>query len=787
MRIPCRIFVFAAAALLLLPAALIHAQVVDTVRIKENADRSRVQGDTLAQARSFTEAIRLYQSALTAYQQIGDKAAEAAVFNALGGAFYNLQNYSEALFNYQRRLNLELELGNRKGEGEALNFLGVTCYWLPDKPKAQDYFLQSLKIAQEIGYRKLEGGILLFLGRMQSDVQKYDQALATFKQGLEVFRAIGDKNREARIMQNMALVYYYLSDYNKALDANQKCLAVFTELNDEEAVSYVISNLGLVFVSLGDHAKALEYHQKAMELNKPFGDLVFQGRSYINIAESYSLLHEYPKALECNLKALEILENVGDKRGAGYADNNLGNVYIELGNDSSALEYFQRSLATGREVDDKSVQNMSLANMGLVYSRQKNFARAARNVEEALSIARKIGSADMIQDNLNIMAACYAAQGLDSLAIVTFKLAIETAEGIRGQLNVEAYKSSYAAKVSGTYEKIALLLLKRDQAEEAFNYCERGKARSFLDLLASVPVKIGKPRHQEFLAKDRNYHDQKQQTEQQMAAAEADTAKVFALRGKLSAEWENALNSMEETKRQEPELASLVSVNALTLPEVQKQLDNQTTLLEYFLTQKKLLLWLVSSKQTRVYQIDVGGDSLKTLVMTYRKMIEAGTQTEALSRRLYDLLVAPAAGQIRTDNLVVVPHGILHYLPFATLQDTRGRVLLETYRISYLPSASVLKYLPGKNRSSGQKILALGNPATARPGYDAIAQAEVEAHRITAAYPESRVLAGSAATEGEFKTLAPQFDILHLACHSDMNAAYPLYSCLLLAPGSRQE
>jgi CHAT domain-containing protein len=70
-----------------------------------------------------------------------------------------------------------------------------------------------------------------------------------------------------------------------------------------------------------------------------------------------------------------------------------------------------------------------------------------------------------------------------------------------------------------------------------------------------------------------------------------------------------------------------------------------------------------------------------------------------------------------------VPHGILHYLPFAALQDAGGGALLERYWIRYLPSASVMPYLIPKRRPRGERLLALGDPATARDGYPRLPQA----------------------------------------------------------------
>jgi CHAT domain-containing protein len=89
--------------------------------------------------------------------------------------------------------------------------------------------------------------------------------------------------------------------------------------------------------------------------------------------------------------------------------------------------------------------------------------------------------------------------------------------------------------------------------------------------------------------------------------------------------------------------------------------------------------------------------------------------------------------------------------------------------------------------SRGQTLLALGNPAGGGADYTPLPLAAAEAQQIAALYSYSRVLTGDQASEEAFKHLAPEYDILHLACHGDLNSAYPMYSGLLLAPGGEED
>jgi len=459
-----------------------------------------------------------------------------------------------------------------------------------------------------------------------------------------------------------------------------------------------------------------------------------------------------------------------------------------MGDMGQAKDYFDRSFKIAENLKNEDL----LAAFRVIYSsfclEIKQYDLALESAIQALPVMQRNGAKGVIMDIYSQMAKGYEFKGNDSSAISFFDKSIVMAETIRGHLQSESQKSNYASKYSKYYEKIILLLNKHQNFPPAFHYAERARARSFLDLLASGQVKIGKPRHREFLARENQYYQQKEETERLIQQAGEDTAQVVLLRGKLEGDWGAVLAGLEEQKRQEPELASLVSVDPLTLPQVQKLLDKGTTLLEYFLTEEKALLWAVTRKQAEVFTVAIGGDSLKALVLAFRQAIETEDQPAAqrLSRQLYDLLIAPA-GKLEAKDLVIVPHGILHYLPFAALQNPEGRYLLDDYTLRYLPSASVIPYLIPKRRPRGQRLLALGNPATAREGYPALPQAQAEVQQIGNWYRRALVLAGPQATEAHFKAHAADYDVLHLACHGDLNAAYPLFSCLLLAPDSTED
>src|SRR6185369_5816567 len=148
---------------------------------------------------------------------------------------------------------------------------------------------------------------------------------------------------------------------------------------------------------------------------------------------------------------------------------------------------------------------------------------------------------------------------------------------------------------------------------------------------------------------------------------------------------------------------------------------------------------------------------------------------------LYRRLLGPAAPAIRGKHLLIAPHDVLHYVPFAALRGPDGRWLVESYVIATVPSASVLKYVGDKGAHASDRILAVGNPDVGAAL--ALPYAEREVRAIGARFPSrTTVLTRAEATESRAKELGAHVGVLHFAVHGELSETDPMSSALLLAP-----
>jgi CHAT domain-containing protein len=152
----------------------------------------------------------------------------------------------------------------------------------------------------------------------------------------------------------------------------------------------------------------------------------------------------------------------------------------------------------------------------------------------------------------------------------------------------------------------------------------------------------------------------------------------------------------------------------------------------------------------------------------------------APSQELYRLLIQPALKHIRGKELLIIPHDVLHYLPFQALLSSQDRYVIQDYPIYYLSSASLMQFTREKRRAGRDKVLVIGNPSLGDQAYN-LRFAEREAKEVARVYPQSEVYLKEEASKPRAVSLSPKYDVLHFAVHAEFSEEEPLSSALLLA------
>jgi CHAT domain-containing protein len=150
--------------------------------------------------------------------------------------------------------------------------------------------------------------------------------------------------------------------------------------------------------------------------------------------------------------------------------------------------------------------------------------------------------------------------------------------------------------------------------------------------------------------------------------------------------------------------------------------------------------------------------------------------TEAHLRELYAALIAPVRDRLRAEHLVVVPHDVLHFVPFHALLDGT-RSLIDDFTVSYAPSSSVYHLCRSKPPSSGVGTVIMGVSDAGTP----FILDEVRA--VAAALPASELFIGADATARELQARGETSRFIHVATHGFFRRDNPMFSSIRLGDG----
>ena len=244
--------------------------------------------------------------------------------------------------------------------------------------------------------------------------------------------------------------------------------------------------------------------------------------------------------------------------------------------------------------------------------------------------------------------------------------------------------------------------------------------------------------------------------------------------------------------------------------------------MEYFIGEKESYLIIITRKSAKIYVL-AGRDDLEKSLRGYIKLFSSSSNNNKVgveaAKRIGNELIPLEKGGLLEDAeaIIVIPDGILHYLPFETLRASIGHgsgYLVEKLVISYCPSASSLFVLKQqKKRNMGQRmLLALGGP-----NYRILPTSE---HEITkkdmlsklyreqgfrfSSLPFSKrevleigklfdkrertILVGEKASEEAIKKLPLiEYRLIHFACHGFLDERNSFRSALVLSLNTQQE
>ncbi len=392
-----------------------------------------------------------------------------------------------------------------------------------------------------------------------------------------------------------------------------------------------------------------------------------------------------------------------------------------------------------------------------------------------------------------IRAEILHMQGQFDAALAAYLKAVDLLEKDRGRLRDERDRRLFLEdKINFYYYPIQHLLSRRRHAE-AFDLLQRSRSRALAELLSSREIALAEPRARELNARllalraEITSAQSELFTDSSLGVTDANHAKIT--------EDVNHLRDLE--KRQDavitdsgasaPKLGELIGAKPperISLESLQQLAARERfDVLQYLLLNDQVVVWWIGANGSQARVVFLPRSVAMAKVKALRDSLECKhcstlpAFNEEIARQLFLFLIQPVRQYIQSDHLVILPHDVLHQLPFQVLIDPDdGKFLGEKFRLSYAPSATILANLAPVGSISKGQLLAAYDPTISTNVGD---QGEIAT--ITKLYRgRNQVIENP--TEAVIRRQVEGANFVHLSVHGKFNAEEPLLSYLKLKP-----
>ncbi len=648
-----------------------------------------------AERHAFLNAKNLVQKALTAFQKLPNKNTELL-----------LQIYNNLAANYG-------DFG--------------------DYPQAEKYLLLALKTILNLPQLHIVALLHTYynLGVISRRIGDYQKAHYYIQKSL---RLENNEIEKIDIYDELAGIAHDLSNYSKAITYGETALAIIQRhhIHHHSSLPPIYLMLSFVYSRQGNKKKALWLLDKALKATiLKFGkDHVSMGMMHFNFGQYYIKVEEPAKAKIHLEKSLLIFQKKKDVRQEFLSSllYEWGNLFLIQKQYLQAIQHYHKSLRIYLNhsfSEDIYTHPFLTKKINLRQIKVEN-PYGYRNLIAALHKKAEAFQAYYQQDTQYIRDLEAANQSYWAIIRLTGHLRQSFLSEQSKLAIVRNLQEPLAGAVSAAYLRFEVLP-NSHHLEHLFLLMEKGKAYLLLqhNQEKSQQKNLGIPP---------NLLEQEQQLKRKLAFLEKSIQfqeqKGEKAEKELLGQWkEESFDTYDQFEKLKQQLETdypdyhrqNYSTDTVSIPNLQSSLQENQTVLNYFIGEEKIYLFAITSDEYEVFATDKPSN-WTNLIQNYLQSIKFHQKTEFLrhSFELYQILLQEAIHHIidpfgeegEQRQIFIIPHAELHYLPFETLIVSESEettpysdldYLLKNCQISYHYSTTLLHLDLQKQAESAER------------------------------------------------------------------------------------
>jgi len=712
--------------------------------------------------------------------------------------------------------------------------MGVYQYFQSDFARAEFYFKKAVSEMSTLDMERVARSVI----EQTNNVGAILRIRGAYNEAIELYQKSGEIAMKYMKEPNGVLGFVYdgiagaiqasaTASNSKAIEYYEKAISLFKEQGESHDPVYSLMNVAFLYSGLNENEKALKYYLEAVELSERF-----LGPNNIKTADAYSRLGKHyaglgelelgKKYLTASLKSFEAAQQLTNRLTANYLG--LSMINFEQGNREEALSNIQEGIMINEMLSfNRSQQSSYLHSVSIQFHVMGMSDSALTYIEKSLEYGKmSIPESPISTFKANTLKAELLlekskATGEEMYLHSALKAIEASKEDI---VNIRGWSEHLTDRLNNQYMisqwntigfEVAFRLYEKTNDEKFLNqawfHAESNKAHLALsNLQQSVALELsGVPSNLTRVKEDISNGIAHYELQFQRAEATKDSVGIqrygetlFDFRKK-----DDSLKSLIE--RGYPEYYQLrYKQEYESVAATQDKLHEAELLLNYHVGVDQIYVFQVAKNQIDLKPLNTDS-AFQVKVNAYLSQLSMNEENRLTAQEFNSLgseirnVLLPTAELLQTyQKLTIIPDSYLSGLSYETLPLlVKGEIagfseidyLIKHFDIHYANSATLKSKLSSNSTSLKPRILAFAptfgdNTNTydsVRGGLQELAWINQEVSSLSDHFT-TEAFYGEKATERQFRELAGQYSIIHVASHGLINEQSPLYSQLVFAP-----
>ncbi|MGH1364234.1 MAG: CHAT domain-containing protein [Calditrichia bacterium] len=648
----------------------------------------------------------------------------------------------------------------------------------------------------------------------------YAAAINQLRKAIDIADKMQLNNHLAKWLSPYGKALFYLESYQEALQVHERAEELATRLNRKRLALNSRINKGDLLAYFSRYYLAEQEFYSAYREAAELGLTTIMRRAYPRIGDMLLESKQFASAREIYRNHLATLHKRGKQDQLPYWLGRIAESYEHEQKLDSATVIYEQAFQQARTVNAPYYMSSYMRRLGELDRRNGRPIQAQQRFQTSLDIAHSSTDSSLIVDIHRSMGDLHFQLAEYNKAISAYQSGVAMYERIRNRLVLEDLKIGYATQgyslhhqLAGCFKKLYAETNNPGLLDSLLFHMDLARGRTLKELRLSgessntgLSYSKSMDIQQRFSYRKRRWRAL--QTSHQNPTAQMKSDLLSARNALLTDRLRHQTAGSKKTDAQ--------PLSRTILQTRLRQIDH--TALAFHIQDSLSFTLIISPDTIRIVSMIIDEQqltkSIKKLIAPFHNLSSLETHTTIYEAQeafnLHQQLIKPLETHIQlVENILIIPDTPLLNLPFDLLLRTQpqqerylptdfpdytAHLLVQKHCFTIMPDLQ-LPTASEQRHSADPELLVIANPfaeAEFMPGYFEQNQfraggiflplpfTEVEAAAIKALYPKTQVLKRRHATSKTLKSIASDYDIIHLATHAFADSAFDIFSGLVL-------